>query len=501
MKKTVNHMDNNLETAQQFVEEMNKKISGHPWRPVYHVSPPANWMNDPNGFCFFKGEYHLFYQHHPFSPEWGPMYWGHVKSKDLVFWEHLPIALAPGEAYDKNGCFSGSAIEKDGKLYIMYTGNVWTGPDHDKDLQQTQALAVSDNGVRFTKLAENPVIAAAPEGDIHPHHFRDPKVWEHEGQYYAVIGSKTKTNQGQALLFRSPDLINWEFVNVMAKGEGNFGFMWECPDFFHLDGQDVLVMSPQGMKPEGIYYHNLHQSGYVIGTLNYETGQLSHGPFQLLDYGFDFYAPQTTIDNKGRRILIAWMDMWESPMPTQSCGWAGAMTLPRLLRIKNGQIVSTPVPELERLRENEVYYTQVMVEGELALEGISGDHVELELVIDAQAASRFGLKLRVNEERGEETVLTYTRDDSLVSLDRNRSGQGPGGIRQAEVPLENNQLHLRCFIDKSSVEIFINGGTTVMTARVYPSEGATGIRFFADQPIQIINLKKWDLKHAIININ
>lgn len=486
-----------LQQADASVQKETPNVANNHWSLLYHVAPPAYWMNDPNGFSFYKGEYHLFYQHHPYSSEWGPMHWGHVKSKDLAFWEHMPIALAPSEEYDQDGCFSGSAIEKDEKLYLMYTGNQWTGDNRDTDLKQVQCLAVSEDGIHFSKIAENPVISEAPEGNIHPYHFRDPKVWSHEGIFYCVIGSRTKDHIGQALLYRSNDLKNWEFVNVVAKGEGNAGFMWECPDLFHLDGYDVLAFSPQGVKPEGYLYHNLHQSGYIVGKLNYETGILTHGDFQLFDYGFDVYAPQTMVDDKGRRIMIAWMTMWESEMPEQQYNWAGAMTIPRQLIFKNGQIYSKPVPELEKLRRDEVAFNNVTISGEQSLAEISGDCYEMILQINAKDSSTFGLKLRVDEEGTEQTVLSYDKADRFLTLDRNQSGKGPGGIRKAPVDLIDNELHLQIFVDRSSVEVFVNGGEKVMTARIYPDKNSKGISFFADQTIELKNLIKWDLKQGV----
>ncbi|WP_332628543.1 glycoside hydrolase family 32 protein [Halalkalibacter flavus] len=486
-----------VEKAIQSINQAKEEVSKNHWRLNYHVASPAYWINDPNGFSYYKGEYHLFYQYHPYTAQWGPMHWGHVKSKDLTHWEHLPVAIAPSEEYDKDGCFSGSAIEKDGKLYLMYTGNKWTGDNHDTDLEQVQCLAISEDGINFEKLANNPVIGAAPEGDIHPNHIRDPKVWKHGDEYYCVIGNKTKNEVGQVLLYRSADLLDWEFLNVAAKGEGNFGYMWECPDIFHLDGQDVLMMSPQGMKPEGYLYHNLHQSGYVVGELDYESGKLDHGAFQLLDYGFDFYAPQTTVDEKGRRVMVAWMAMWESDMPEQKFDWAGAMTLPRQLFIKNGEIISKPMPEVETLREGLTEYEHVSFEGNHVFEGVSGDSLELDVIIEAKDATRFGLKMRMNEELGEETVLSYDCNEEFLTLDRNKSGKGLDGIRKAPVTLCDNELHLRIFIDLSSIEVFVNDGEKVMTSRIYPDSSSTGIEFFADGLISIKKLKKWALGKSV----
>ncbi|WP_019534628.1 glycoside hydrolase family 32 protein [Paenibacillus ginsengihumi] len=492
------HHQERIAAAERSLQNVRERVASDPWRPRYHVAPPAYWMNDPNGFCYYRGEYHLFYQHHPYSPLWDDMHWGHAVSRDLVRWRQLPIALAPGETYDRDGCFSGSAIEKDGKLHLLYTGNIWTGDNRDTDLKQSQCLAISEDGVRFDKWAGNPVIAEAPEGDIHPFHFRDPKVWRHEGAYYAVLGSRTKDHKGQVLLYRSDDLLRWQFVSVMAGGREGYGYMWECPDLFSLDGRDVLVLSPQGMKPDGDKYLNLHQAGYLEGRLDYETGKFEHGGFTMLDYGFDFYAPQTLLDERGRRIMIAWMAMWESEMPEQERQWAGAMTLPRELRYERGRLITLPVAEMALLRTNPVSLDQVTIEGEAELPGVSGDCFELELLLDIREARSAGVKLCVNEASGEETTLIYDRESGMLTLDRERSGQGPGGVRRAPVEVaDGGLLRLRLFVDRSSVEVFAQDGEIAMTARIYPGAESTGIRFMADGRMRIVALRKWDLDRSV----
>ncbi|OWA36849.1 sucrose-6-phosphate hydrolase [Saccharibacillus sp. O16] len=546
MTSSLNPHAAELARAEASLTEARQHAAQDPWRLRYHVAAPAYWINDPNGFCFYKGEYHLFYQHHPYSPEWGPMYWGHVKSRDLAHWESLPIALAPSEAYDADGCFSGSAIEKDGQLWLMYTGNRWTGPDRDHDLLQVQALAFSEDGVHFEKYAGNPVLSAAPQGDIHPFHFRDPKVWIHEGVYYCVLGSQTKDRRsGQVLLYRSENLTDWSFVSVMAGGQEDrdiLGYMWECPDLFPLGGQELLVCSPQGMAPLGDLYHNLHQSGAFVGKLDYESGRFTHGELMLLDHGFDFYAPQTVLDDQGRRIVIAWMAMWEDRMPEQKRGWAGAMTLPRELTLENGRLFSRPVPELAQLRGEEIRYANEAlglppagssdeaassaVAGDAAdaggatgtglvgaaadqpegaavarhgraFPGIYGDCLELEVEFDAGTASRFGLALRANEARGEETVLAYDAVEGKLTLDRERSGAGSGGVRRTDLALQQSRLKLRVFLDRSSVEAFAQDGERVMSARIYPDAESTGIFFFAEGGVaKILSLRYWPLKDS-----
>ncbi|MFJ7754556.1 glycoside hydrolase family 32 protein [Peribacillus muralis] len=233
--------------------------------------------------------------------------------------------------------------------------------------------------------------------------------------------------------------------------------------------------------------------------LDYETGMFSYGDFRLLDYGFDFYAPQTIQDFQGRRIMIAWMAMWESEMPEQKNNWAGAMTIPRELTIQDNKILSNPILEIKKLRENAVQYKNITVEGEHTFNQISGDIYELEVIIDAQASLTFGVKVRRSEALNQETLLMHNRAESLLELNRNRSGSGPKGSRVVPVKLHDNKLCLRIFIDKSSIEVFINNGEKVMSARIYPDQTANGISFFSEKEITLINFQKWDLNKSISN--
>lgn len=464
------------------------------YRLTYHLMGEYGWINDPNGFIQYKDSYHVFYQHHPYDSAWGPMYWGHAESCDLIRWRHLPLALAPGREYDRDGCFSGSAMEVDDRLILMYTGHVHIETGNDKVYKQTQCLASSQDGIAFEKAESNPVIDSRqlPE-EASKKDFRDPKVFERDGCYYAVIGSEGGQGNGQVLLYRSENLKIWEFVGIPAKSDGTMGRAWECPDLFRIQDKDVLMLSPQYLKARGNDFHNLHSSIYMIGDLDIEKGTFDYTDFLPVDYGFDFYAPQTTLDSKGRRLMIAWMDMWETPMPTQINGdqWAGAMTLPREIFVVGDSLYFKPVEEIQSYRKNEFAIQNCYLDGEEAIDTY-GDCYELEVCFDAKQAVAFGLKLRVGG--NEETVLSYNTVEKLFRFNRGRSGIGPGGERRTEIDLIDNRLDLQVFVDKCSVEVFINGGEKVMTGRIYPGREAVGITAFSKGECEIVSLRKWDIE-------
>lgn len=485
---TKNRIQQAEEALQQTKESMNERF-----RLGYHIMAPANWINDPNGLVQYKGEYHVFYQHHPYDENWGPMHWGHVKSKDLVHWEHLPIALAPGDVCDSDGCFSGSAVDNDGELTLIYTGHHYT--DKEKDIfYQNQNIAVSTDGVTFEKVGENPVIAAPPEDSTH--HFRDPKVWKHEDSWYMILGNQSIEEQsGRVILYKSSNLRKWEYMGVLAQSDGSHGFMWECPDFFELDGKYVLMLSPQGMEADGDKYNNLYQTGYFIGDYNYEINQFKHGSFIELDHGHDFYAVQTFLDDKGRRIAIGWMDMWEADMPTKKDGWCGALTLPRELKLtSDNKILMNPVEELILLREleHDVCSNKSISESYLVEE--KGDLLEVQVVFDLEQTTASAVGLKIKGEKEEETVLSFQLAEQKLTLDCSKSGKKEDGIRRTLLE-SNNKISFRVFIDRSSIEVFANEGQTTMTSRIYPTEGRVGIELFAEGGEAFVaDCTYWNLK-------
>ncbi|MBP1040992.1 glycoside hydrolase family 32 protein [Vagococcus sp. BWB3-3] len=446
---------------------------------------PVGWINDPNGFVYFQGEYHLFYQHYPYDSQWGPMHWGHAKSKDLIHWQELPVALAPDQVYDKDGCFSGSAIEKDGLLYLFYTGHVV-----EKGVTyQTQCLAISTDGIHFEKSANNPVIDAqnlGDKGDIHD--FRDPKVIQHDEAYYMVVATKTASDEGRILMYRSADLLTWDFYSILLQGNKDQGIMWECPDLFHLDGQDVLILSPIQIKQAGLEYQNISSTMACLGQMNWQTGELKVETFHEMDFGFDFYAPQTTLDAKNRRVMIAWMQMWDRNMPTHELGhhWAGSMTLPRELHVREGRLIQKPVSDYYRELEYLYGFENISVEAKpVTFHKLIKDNTYLHLVVDLSQTASFEIHFAKSKNEG--IIYSYDATTSEFSLSREKSGYQitgkeaqPLNKRRVKVPLIDNQLVLEVFRDTSSVEVFINGLAT-MTSTFYEIEKGEDISFVASE--------------------
>ncbi|AYN94676.1 sucrose-6-phosphate hydrolase [Pseudomonas sp. LTJR-52] len=464
------------------------------FRPAYHLSPPIGWMNDPNGLIFFHGEYHVFYQFHPYSPQWGPMHWGHAKSADLVHWEHLPVALAPDSDPDGDGCFSGSAVVWEDTLYLIYTGHRWLGEPgrEDQGIEQVQCLASSRDGIDFTKHG---AVIQPPQSEIQ--HFRDPKVWRHDGEWRMALGARVGDNP-QLLLYRSTDLLHWDLLNCALAGERSLdGFMWECPDLFSFDDQDVLLYSPQGLQPQGYLYRNLYQNGYRLGRLDSMGHFTPHTNFVELDHGHDCYAAQTMLAPDGRRLLWAWMDMWESPMPSQAHGWCGSLTLPREVTLIGNHLYQKPARELATLRKHEYYLEIGEVHAERRLLPVAGELLELDIILELAVsdAERYGLALRCSADSCEETLLYVDAQAGRLVLDRERSGKGVAGVRSLPLPSGQTQLTLKIYLDRSSIEVFVDNGLHVMTSRLYPQPDSQGIYVFSSNGRAVFSAARaWALR-------
>ncbi|MBB1079309.1 glycoside hydrolase family 32 protein [Limosilactobacillus sp. STM2_1] len=440
------------------------QITNNRYRQRYHITTPGGWLNDPNGLCFFKGYYHVFYQYHPYSAEWGPMHWGHVRSKDLLHWEQLPTALVPGDKEDSGGCFSGSAIVKDDRLYLFYTGHNYYQDNDTDHFYENQNMAYSDDGITFHKYSQNPIITTPTDNT---QHFRDPKVWQYDSEYYMVIGSQSKSNHlGRILLYKSSDLINWKSCGPIAcsKGKETEGWMWECPDMFELNGQNVLICSPMGIKAQKKTFLNLSQVCYSIGELNYQQAAFSGTAFKEVDQGHNFYATQTMLTPDGRRILIGWMSPFEEKMDEQADGWAGSLTLPRELILENNCLKSRPIKELQQLRTATILDKEIVLTGNKQLSVTDPQHTEYLFKVKNETPQTFAWQ--INDANG--TIIKLAvRHNQVTLFRRGKNDQ----YRYATLTTPLTDIHI--FVDTSSVEFFINDGAVSFTERYYTTRKIT----------------------------
>ena len=486
-------MEKTLDNARKY-EETGKEAYNPKDRPAFHLSPFIGWMNDPNGFSFYKGQYHLFYQYNPYSLYWDSMHWGHAVSKDLLHWGYLPAALAPENAYDSFGVFSGSSMElSDGRQLLMYTGVI---KENDIDTQ-TQCLAIG-NGTDYKKSEKNPVINTnqLPAG-FDSSNFRDPKIWKDEQGYYNCIAVSKKTDgNGAVLLYRSKDAINWNFESVFLENDGSIGHMWECPDFFELDGKKLVCLSPQDMCAKDYKYHNGNGTVCFIGQLNKEGNKFIAESDDCIDYGIDFYAPQTIKSPDGRTIMIGWMQNWDSVNLTdrQNRNWFGQMSLPRELSIINGKLYQKPVKEIENFRQKQLLIKNQRVDAIFSNKELKGRCIDMEIsIIPEKNFLSFTINLAMDEKDDKKIILTYNAVKALLTFDRSWSGTRRAICNISECKVKASpELKLRIIMDKYSIEVFINDGQQVMTNTFYTDLNADKISFEAQGSV-IMNIEKYDL--------
>ncbi|HHT7735384.1 TPA: glycoside hydrolase family 32 protein [Streptococcus suis] len=439
-----------VEKANTYIQAEKGKVNPI-FKPKAHLTPETGWMNDPNGFVYFRGEYHLFYQFNPYESVWGPMHWGHAKSKDLVNWEQLPVALAPDKAYDKDGCFSGSAIVKDDVLWLMYTGHII---NEDGTVSQVQNMAFSTDGIHFEKIEQNPVATAEglPE-EVIANDFRDPKIFEKDGHYYSVVATKHKDNVGCIVLLSSPNLTDWKFESIFLKGEANQGFVWECPDYFEVDGQEYLIISPMRYQKDGKDFININSNIFVTGHVDWDKKVFVADSFKEIDHGHDFYAAQTTEGPEGERIMVAWMHTWGRKLVTNDLGhkWYGQMTLPRILKkTENGLHQVLPTSVLEAFSDIEIGQS---IQGPSKLSLRLEDSLELKLGSD-QDYLQFG----------------YDKESQEVYIDRSslkiqQAGEEEWSTVRRAVTVKATDLLV--LIDTNCLEIFINDDQETLTSTFY----------------------------------
>ena len=327
-------------------------------RLAYHLMPETGWLNDPNGLCQVNGVYHIYYQYTPFEPTGELKLWGHCTTQDFVHYRQCEPAVYPDQDFDAHGVYSGSAFVENGLIHYFYTGNVkLQDKDYDYILEgreQNTIHLVSEDGVHAGE--KQLVMTNADYPADMSKHVRDPKIFAKNGRYYMVQGARDCESKGCVLLFESEDLMTWKYFDRIAPEE-KFGYMWECPDLFEVDGQEILIACPQGVPKSGHDYQNVYQCGYFPIEMDFENKKYKLGEFHELDKGFDIYATQTFLDENGRRILIGWMGIPDADYDndaTVEYDWIHALTMPRVLTYQDGKLIQKPLEELKSLRKNKM---------------------------------------------------------------------------------------------------------------------------------------------------
>lgn len=428
---------------------------------------PFGLINDPNGLCYHDGKYQIFYQWNPAECKHLNKHWGYTETADFVNYSIPQLALAPVDDFDRNGCYSGSARSRNGKLEILYTANL-------KDAQNIryprQVLAAKNSDGTFTK--KKIAVDDVPKG--YTTHFRDPYLFTHSGRSFFIIGAQRENLTGCALIYEEIG-GNWILRGELKTDYTDFGYMWECPNLISVDGRDVLVFCPQGIAPQGHKYNNLYQAGYLIGKFNPDTLEFVHGDFQELDGGFDFYAPQV-LAQPNRNILIGWIGMpeKENEYPTTKEGWLYSLTLPRQLKIKNNTIYQLPVKELDALCRSKQQFNDCRA---LTLSAPCKITLDIDLTCENHWQGKFTIG-------SDELIISFDKNTQEFCINRDNLTLGGKGRRYFTVSVKDN-LHLDIYLDTSIMEIYCQNGEKAATACYYAQEKIASIPFEMNIPAQV----------------
>lgn len=449
------------------VDEMIRHSASSPWRQKYHVQPLFGDLGHPTVFVHFNHNYHVFYQWFPLGASKEVPYWYHVTSHDLSLFENKGIFIKPDSLYDDLGAFSGDALAFEGELMVFYHGRRKKGPDtidalltgvmnaREKFDKDNTIVDMDFNGIELTKV-------------------KDPTLYQHKNELYIISGAMNELEYGRLAVFRA-EADGFQYIGELTTGFNEFGYQWEFPSIIEIDGKTLVSFCPKGIDKYQNHYHNMFQAGYMIGDIDFERLEMIHGPFYEFDNGFDFYAPRITKSPKGKTMLIGWMGMKNSEYPTDVDGWRHSLTIPRELSIVKNKLRQRPAQSLELMRgepiEAEGYITQFPHK----MRDFEGDHYEMIIDIHENTSSILYIKLRLSHR--EETVLKYDRDSNVFTLERGLSGRLPKDVdgTSRQVVLEEPLKQVRIYMDISSIEVFINDGEAVMSARIFPASDATGV--------------------------
>lgn len=469
-------------------DAMLRRFAKDHHRPNYHFQPPANWMNDPNGLVQWQGAYHLFYQYNPKGAWHERVHWGHAVSEDLVHWRDLPVALTPTDGgLDDGGCWSGCAVNLGDHVRLFYTGVrpqvVCTATSADPD------LASWHKDPRSLIDGPPPSVNAGDPAD-----FRDPYVWREDDGWYMVISSRQVGEGGLALLYRSENLLEWTYLHPMLAGDPAVrepfwpGTIWECPNFFYVDGLPVLIVSVQDKGN-----NEPHYPAYYAGELH--DWRLVPTQMGKIDHGDSFYAPLVMKDDQRRLLMWGWLQEARSKEAQREAGWSGIMSLPRELFLhSDGALGQRPAAELTALRVEHKERRAVTLQPsrDNPLGEIRGGALEIALSAVPAPGDRFNLSVLCSPDGREETVIRYA--DGVLTLDRRKSSLSEDAAKEshsAPIPLPEGRLDLRIFVDGSVVEIFANE-RVCLSGRVYPIHASSiGVRLGGVGVIEQIDV--WSL--------
>jgi len=438
-----------------------------PHRPICHAQPPRAWTNEPHGLIHWRGQYHLFYQKNPDGPYWSRLNWGHMTSPDLLQWTELPVAISPELPYESKGCWSGSVIEHAGKLTLIYTGV--------DEVKAGISLAFSEDGINFIKYPGNPVIPSAPESGNYLD-FRDPFVWREGEVYYLIVGSGVPDVGGTALLYRSKDLVGWEFLRQIYSGDQKTsGPFWEMPIVVRDGDRYALVVSELPGR-----------ASYWVGAWQNEKFTPVSSMPRHLELFNHLLSPTPWIEKDGQIVVMGIIPDERSPKRLWRAGWAHLYSFPRVLSIdESGVVIQKPHPSLEALCTP----LQSIPAVELApgsvhdLPGLTETSLRIRATITRGQSSSVSLLLRRSPKGEEQTEILYEWDQERLTLDRTRSSLDPMVRRNRQVTsyasAEKNSLHLDVFVDRSVLEVFVDG-RAAFAARIYPTlPGSLGVGFLA----------------------
>ncbi len=459
----------------------NKELFHDPYRPKYHFLPLKNWINDPNGPVYYKGEFHLFYQHNPIDEIWGNIHWGHAKSRDLVNWEHLPIALTPSIEQGEHHCFSGSCVIDNGVPTIIYTS---IGPERLPLDGAEQWLAFSkDDMMTWVKCENNPIMTL----DLHDKQkiweWRDPYVWKEKSGWFAALSGHVRENKRSkrplVLLYHSHDLREWKYVKPLCLGNQETGKNWECPNFFPLNDKHVLIVSVSSPKKKVIYSVNTYEN------LNFEPMK-----WHIVDHGQCFYAPNTMRDPNGRILMWGWIQGGGKG------GWNGCLTLPReVMEGSRNTLLFKPISELDQLRKNHFHFELIELNSEIFTLMEKIEDLCLELIIEIEKQDYGILMVSIVDSTGSSCETLFTIDFKTNEL---KAGSDKATLSHLN---DNKNMLLHFFIDRSVIEIFANYNTC-LTSRFY-FKNVQGVRLIMqlqegtikDGTIKLTRIDAWDLNH------